>query len=155
AERVLILDFGLARFALESDSPLTHSGVAMGTPDYMAPEQATNAGQADIRADIYSLGCTLYFLLTGRPPYPGGTSVEKVLAHLRQKPQPVRELRSDVPTDLVRVIERMMARDPADRYQTPAEVAAALAPTSSSVPVIAARPRPRRRWPLVAAGAAA
>ncbi len=150
---VMILDFGLARFVRESDHALTHSGVMMGTPDFVAPEQATDAHQADIRADIYSLGCTLYFLLTGQPPFPTGTSVEKVLAHLRQRPRPLRELRPDLPVGLVRVVERMMAREPAQRYQTPAEVVAALTPFVTPVPVIV-RSGPRRRWPLVAAAIA-
>jgi serine/threonine protein kinase len=154
---VLILDFGLARFVHEGDHGLTHSGVMMGTPDFVAPEQATDARAADIRADIYSLGCTLYFLLAGRPPFPEGTSVEKVLAHLRQRPRSLRELRPDLPVGLVRVVERMMAREPAQRYQTPAEVAAGLTPFVEAVPSLEVprRLQPRRRWPLVAAVAAA
>src|SRR5205085_2595694 len=119
-----------------SDHALTQSGVMLGTPDFVAPEQATDARQADIRADIYSLGCTLYFLLTGQPPFPTGTSVEKVLAHLCQRPRSLRELRPALPATLVRIVERMMAREPGQRYQAPAEVAAALTPFVSPVPVI-------------------
>ncbi len=87
---VKILDFGLARFVSESRSVegLTQQGDVMGTPDYLAPEQAENAHAADIRADIYSLGCTLYFLLGGQPPFPGGSVVEKLNAHLSAAPRP-------------------------------------------------------------------
>jgi serine/threonine protein kinase len=133
---VKILDFGLARLASpsESDAPaaagLTVEGVTLGTPDYIAPEQARDSRRADIRSDIYSLGCTLYFLLTGSVPYPTGTIVEKVLAHCTGDPASVRSFRSDLPDALVDIIERMMARDPAARFQTPAEVAAALKPFS-------------------------
>jgi hypothetical protein len=138
--QVKVLDFGLARFAFvglpdetapgttASAGQLTQLGAVMGTPDYIAPEQATDAHAADIRADIYSLGCTLYDLLTGRPPFPDGTALDKVLAHTREQPRPLTALRKDVPPALARVVERMMAKDPARRYQTPAEVAEALAP---------------------------
>ena len=103
----------------------------MGTPDYIAPEQAQDSHQADIRADIYSLGCTLYDMLAGHAPFPDGNAAQKVKAHLHKTPPPLKTLRRDVPLELVRVIERMMAKDPAQRYQTPAEVAAALAPFAS------------------------
>jgi tRNA A-37 threonylcarbamoyl transferase component Bud32 len=139
--QVKILDFGLARFAMETtpagallaEAPsegdsLTQVGTVVGTPDYIAPEQARDAHTADIRADIYSLGCTLYDLLAGEAPFPEGTAVQKVLAHLERTPRPLRELRADVPPGLVRVIDRMMAKDPDRRYQTPAEVAQAVAP---------------------------
>jgi uncharacterized protein (TIGR03067 family) len=172
--QVKILDFGLARFALESapkgallEAPtadvaaargseagaasLTQVGTVMGTPDYIAPEQATDAHTADIRADIYSLGCTLYDLLAGHAPFPEGTVVAKVKAQMERSPKPLTGLRDDVPPELVRVIERMMAKDPAQRYQTPAEVAAALQPFAASSPI-----KPRRRWrALAAAGALA
>jgi serine/threonine protein kinase len=136
--RVKILDFGLARFASEvsidgqtiagNDGGLTQDGIALGTPDYMAPEQCIDSRTADIRADIYSLGCTLYFLLTGQLPFPHGSAIEKISAHLERTPQPLTELRGDVPPELAAVVQRMMARDPAQRFQTPNEVAAALAP---------------------------
>jgi uncharacterized protein (TIGR03067 family) len=137
--QVKVLDFGLARFAFDgspdatsSGTPpsglLTQVGTVMGTPDYIAPEQATDAHAADIRADIYSLGCTLYDLLAGHAPFPEGTAVDKVLAHAQAQPRPLTALRKDVPAALARVVEKMMAKDPARRYQTPAEVAVALAP---------------------------
>jgi serine/threonine protein kinase len=128
--QVKILDFGLARFASENGPAggLTDSGTLAGTPDYIAPEQAEDASQADIRADIYSLGCTLYFLLTGQPPFPLGSVFQKLLAHHLQAPQPLTAFRDDLPSGLVEVFERMTAKDPAYRYQTPAEVARALLP---------------------------
>jgi hypothetical protein len=143
--QIKILDFGLARLVRETAPPLsppsegsppagaaspslTHLGMVMGTADYMAPEQAADAHAADIRADIYSLGCTLYFLLTGHPPFLEGTMLDKLQAHRQRPPQPLTDFREDVPAELVRVIERMMAKDPAQRYQTPAEVARALRP---------------------------
>jgi serine/threonine protein kinase/WD40 repeat protein len=127
--RVKILDFGLARFVSgRNTSGLTALGTVMGTPDYIAPEQATDARQADIRADIYSLGCTLYHLLAGRPPFPKGTPIEKVIAHMEQTPPPLPAFRSGLSDELVAVVERMMAKDPADRFQTPIEVVRALLP---------------------------
>ncbi|HEV3448346.1 MAG TPA: family 16 glycoside hydrolase, partial [Gemmataceae bacterium] len=139
--RVKILDFGLARFAMESATAapavpgnssqktgLTLAGAIMGTPDYMAPEQAADARQADIRADIYSLGCTLYDLLSGQPPFPEGTLIQKVMAHHERLPRPLTDFRADVPPELMEVLAKMMAKDPARRYQTPIDVAKALAP---------------------------
>ena len=107
---------------------VTGSGAVLGTADYIAPEQADDAHRADIRADIYSLGCTLYFLLAGQPPFPGGTLIEKLSAHSRRSPEPLDTIRTDLPHGLEPVLDRMMAKDPAHRYQTPAEVARALAP---------------------------
>jgi WD40 repeat protein len=126
--QVKVLDFGLARFASEaaSGAGVTATGTVLGTVDYIAPEQADNAHQADIRADVYSLGCTLYHLLAGRPPFPTGTPVQRVMAHVEKAPQPLAELRHDIPEELMPVLDRMMAKSPARRYQTPAEVAAAL-----------------------------
>jgi WD40 repeat protein/serine/threonine protein kinase len=128
--RVKILDFGLARFASEAatGAGVTGTGLVLGTVDYIAPEQADNARQADIRSDIYSLGCTLYHLLAGQPPFPTGTSLQKVMAHIEKKPQPLTELRPALPEGFMPVLERMMAKNPKHRYQTPAEVAIALEP---------------------------
>jgi serine/threonine protein kinase len=125
--QVKILDFGLARFASENGSTsLTECGALTGTPDFMSPEQAEDAHSADIRADIYSLGCTLYTLLTGQLPFPGGNYVKKIVGHLRKEPAPLTAFRNDLPPELVRVVGRMMAKDPAQRFQTPGEVARAL-----------------------------
>jgi serine/threonine protein kinase len=137
-----ILDFGLARLASEhfaepsgqtggSDRPsATTAGMILGTPDYIAPEQAADARTADIRSDIYSLGCTLYFALTGQPPFPRGSFVEKLKLHAMSSPTPIRELRPDVPPELARVLDKMLAKQPADRYQAPGELARDLAPLS-------------------------
>jgi tRNA A-37 threonylcarbamoyl transferase component Bud32 len=128
--QIKILDFGLARFARGDGSgvSLTQSNIAMGTPDYIAPEQALNARRVDIRADIYSLGCTLYQLLSGQVPFPVGTVFEKLLAHTEATPKALSSLRADVPAELERIVARMMAKEPGERYQTPAEVAEVLAP---------------------------
>jgi WD40 repeat protein/tRNA A-37 threonylcarbamoyl transferase component Bud32 len=130
AGQIKILDFGLARFANEAVSAagLTPEGSMIGTPDYMAPEQADAAGNADIRADIYSLGCTLYHLLAGEPPFPQGAPLHKLLFHQTRQPRLLTELRGDVPAELAEIVGRMLAKDPAQRYQTPAEVARELAP---------------------------
>ncbi len=110
---------------LGNDEPLTRLGAIMGSPDYVAPEQILDAHTADIRADIYSLGCTLYFLLAGHPPFSGSVH-DKLRAHERKQPRPLIQLRRDVPTGLAAVLDRMLAKDPAQRYQTPAEAADAL-----------------------------
>jgi serine/threonine protein kinase len=128
--QVKILDFGLAKMVSENRprTALTALNSDMGTPDYSAPEQATDARSADIRADIYSLGCTLYCLLAGRPPFQEETAVKTILAHLEREPPPLPELRPDVPAELWAVVARMLAKDRAQRYQKPAEVAQALLP---------------------------
>lgn len=148
---IKVLDFGLARFACETDAcataaPLTTEGIVMGTPDYMAPEQAQDSRQADIRADIYSLGCVLYELLAGRVPFPAGTPVDKIVKHRTAQPLPLQKLRPDLPPGLVAVVAKMMAKQPDQRYQTPADAAAALAPFTHATPP----PRRRRRVALAA-----
>ena len=128
--QIKILDFGLARMVRErtAKSGLTSVDSFMGTPEYVAPEQAADARQADIRADLYSLGCTLYYLLAGRPPFREDTAMKVVLAHVSDAPEPLPNLRSDVPEELWVIIAKLLAKNPAARYQTPSEVAAALAP---------------------------
>jgi tetratricopeptide (TPR) repeat protein len=129
--QIKILDFGLAKAVSEQhpgQTALTALNSFMGTPDYSAPEQATDARSADIRADIYSLGCTLYCLLAGKPPFREETPVKTILAHLEKEPPPLPALRPDVPAELWQVVARMLAKAPAQRYQKPAEVAQALAP---------------------------
>jgi tRNA A-37 threonylcarbamoyl transferase component Bud32 len=128
--RVKVLDFGVARVAGERrpGHGLTDSRAFMGTVDYVAPEQANDARAADTRADIYSLGSTLYHLLAGRPPFQGETAVQVILAHVEQEADPLPKLRPDVPPVLSAVVARMMAKDPRRRYPTPIEAARALAP---------------------------
>jgi serine/threonine protein kinase len=127
---VKILDLGLARFFRDESDDITrrHAESPVGTLDYMAPEQALDSHQADIRADIYGLGATFYFLLAGHGPFRADTSLGKLICHQFEQPKPIRELRPEVPDGVAAVIDRMMAKAPAERYQTPAEVVAALAP---------------------------
>ena len=130
---VKILDVGLARVGDPDDeevSALTRTGRVVGTPDYIAPEQVRDSHRADVRSDIYSLGCTLYFLVTGKLPFPntGGTVVQKLMQHLTEEPVPLKTVAPQIPDNFVNVVQRMMRRKPEERYQTPAEVAAALEP---------------------------
>ena len=126
--QVKILDFGLARLRSSGGRGLTEVGSFMGTPEYVAPEQATDAHTADTRADLYSLGCTLYFLLTGRPPFVEDTAVKVILAQIEKQAPSVQELRPEVPAELSAVVARLLAKDPAQRFQTPVELARALVP---------------------------
>ncbi|HVK10209.1 MAG TPA: serine/threonine-protein kinase [Gemmataceae bacterium] len=128
-----------------SVSRITKDGLTVGTPDFLAPEQARNPRGADTRADIYSLGCTLYYLLTGTVPHPTGTPTEKMLRHARA-PFPVPD-RNDLPAGLADVIAKLAAKKPDDRYQTPAEVAEALAPFAVKRP---APPTPRLMTAILA-----
>jgi serine/threonine-protein kinase len=125
---VKILDFGLARLGPGSDltTTLTPANTVMGTPDFMAPEQALGSDDVDVRADLYSLGCTLYWLLTGQVPFPGGTLGQKIARHLNQEPAPVVRLRPEVPPAVSSVVSKLMAKRPEDRFQTAAGVAAVL-----------------------------
>jgi serine/threonine protein kinase len=126
---VKILDFGLAKAAGEKpDGALTANGVMLGTPDYVAPEQTLDAAKADIRSDIYSLGCTLYHLLAGRAPFSGRSMYEILQAHHSTEATALSAIRTEVPDELAAVVAKMMAKDPSQRYQTPAEVAASLTP---------------------------
>lgn len=113
-------------------SSLRLTSRAMGTSDFLAPEMAGNPVGADVRADIYSLGCTLYFLLTGQVPFPGGSVLGKIARHRYGVPAPIRALRPEIPERLAAVIERMMSKSPAERFATPADVISALAPFAVS-----------------------
>jgi serine/threonine protein kinase len=153
---VKVLDFGLARLhdtvdaVAEKglgDGQLTAAGSVMGTPDYIAPEQAADAHSADIRADLYSLGCTLYQLLTGQVPFAGSTLAAKLRAHAERKPVPMVLLRQDVPAEVTTVVDRLMAKRPEDRYATPKDAADALAPFAA----VPKKPTGFPVWPLVVA----
>jgi serine/threonine protein kinase len=125
---VKILDFGLAKVVSENTHGRgrTKTNMSMGTYEYISPEQALDAAHADIRADIYSLGCTLYYLIAGVLPFPYEAEVKILLAHQSEVPRPLREVRPDVPKALSALVDRMLAKKREDRPQTPAEVAAAL-----------------------------
>lgn len=126
---VKLLDLGLARFfkSTEEESlTIKHDEKVLGTADYLAPEQAVDSHHVDARADLYSLGCTLYFALTGHPPFTDGTLVQRLLAHQTKLPPTVRYDRPDVDEGLLTILNKMMAKRPADRYQTATEVSEAL-----------------------------
>src|SRR5262249_60494322 len=110
------------------DSQVTKEGTGVGTPDYMAPEQFRDALHADARTDIYGLGCTLYQLISGTVPFPGSSYREKAQAHAKKEPIPLEERCPEVPAGLALVVSKMMAKHPAERFQTAAQVAAAPAP---------------------------
>jgi serine/threonine-protein kinase len=142
-----ILDMGVTRFQGEqhevSDTSLTKTGAVVGTIDYLAPEQARNAHLIDRRADLYSLGCTMYQLLTGRVPFLGTSAVDKLLCHQTDQPAPLRSLRADIPLALEQLVLRLMAKKPEDRFQTALEVHAALSRPLSGVEI----PVPSGRMP--------
>lgn len=139
---VKILDMGLARLQeMEDDSnsnhagpggpavkgtEITQTGKVMGTPDFIAPEQARNSHSVDIRADLYSLGCTFHYILTGKVPFQGGSMIEKLFRHQTETAAPVEQLRPDIPPAVGAIIRKLMAKRPDDRFQIPAELAAAL-----------------------------
>jgi serine/threonine-protein kinase len=126
--QVKLVDMGLARLrdVAASTEDLTASGMTLGTFDYISPEQARDPRHADSRSDIYSLGCTLYFMLCGRPPFQGGTAVQKLLMHQSDAPPSPRELRPDLPAGVEQLLSRMLAKSPEERFQNPAELIAAV-----------------------------
>src|SRR5262245_1443920 len=132
---VKVLDMGLARFFNDEEDNITkkYDENVLGTADYLAPEQALNSHEVDIRADIYSLGATFYFCLTGRTPFNEGTVAQKLIWHQTRQPKSIRTFRDDVPEAVIALIDRMMAKEPGQRFQTPAAVAEALAPFTPEV----------------------
>lgn len=126
---VKLLDLGLARLTSLPSTNVDRDETAddlCGTPDFMAPEWGHAPRSADVRGDLYSLGCTFYFLLTGQVPYPGGSWTEKLLRHRLDVPAPLRQLRPAVPVAVAAIVERLMAREVEKRYATAAAVAAEL-----------------------------
>jgi streptogramin lyase len=146
-EHVYLADFGLTR-RLSEEASLQAEAATLGTPAYLAPEQI-EGGDVDGRADVYSLGCLLYECLTGEPPFAGDSRLEVAWAHLEQEPPAASERRPELPGAVDAVIRTAMAKDPADRYATCAELAAAA--ENALLP----HARPRRRWALAAAGVGA
>ena len=133
---VKILDFGLARLQGKSKGDTIalrgETGV-LGTPDYIAPEQSRDIHAADIRSDLYSLGCAFYFTLAGRVPFPGENAMEKLIKHLMEQPEPLEKVRPDVPAAVAAIVRRLMAKEPDDRFSTPAELAQELEKVSGTL----------------------
>lgn len=127
---IKILDMGVARITNKDEVSLTLAGDqgVLGTVDYLSPEQALDSHNVDARADIYSLGCSLYYLLTGSPPYPKGSQAQRLLCHQVSPPPDARELREDCPTELAELVQKLMAKKPDDRVQTAEEISRLLRP---------------------------
>ncbi len=147
APLVKILDFGVARLReWGSDGeplkikPLTQEGCVVGTPEFMSPEQACDSRMVDIRSDIYSLGCTFYFLLAGRPPFSATTALETMVQHLKQPLPPIESFRPGLPAGLTSIVNKMLAKSADQRYQTPAELAEALLPWTANLAASAVGP---------------
>jgi eukaryotic-like serine/threonine-protein kinase len=121
--RAKLVDMGLARrFERQTDVGLTQTGMTLGTFDYISPEQARDPRDVDVRSDLYSLGCTLFHMLSGQPPFPGGTVLQKLLQHQEEAPPDIRELNPAVPVALARVLTKLMAKDRDRRYQSPEQL---------------------------------
>ena len=121
--RAKLVDMGLARrFERRTDHGLTQTGMTLGTFDYISPEQARDPRDVDVRSDLYSLGCTLYHMLTGQPPFPGGTVLQKLIQHQEEAPPDVRLLSPSVPPEVARVLDKLMAKDRDRRHQSPEQL---------------------------------
>jgi serine/threonine protein kinase len=129
-----LTDLGLSREANDEEFKVTRDGSTVGTVDYMSPEQARDSRAADIRSDLYSLGCTLFHMLTGAPPFGQGSLTERIFAHAEAEPPDPRQYNPGVPEWLVEVLRRLMAKKPAQRYQTPAELLEELESHAAFVP---------------------
>ena len=145
--RVKILDMGLARVTVtaegaEANSNLTQAGEFLGTPDFISPEQAEDPRKADIRSDLYSLGGTLYYLLIGEAPFPAANLMQKLRRMLTEAPPSPAARRADVPANLDAIVRKLLARDPAERFQTPAELSRALDAVMRQPSEAAAPPAP-------------
>jgi serine/threonine-protein kinase len=124
-----LVDMGLARLhqLAHTADDLTASGVTLGTFDYISPEQARDPRIADVRSDMYSLGCSFFYMLTGRPPFPDGTVLQKLLQHQADHPPDPRSVRPELPPEIARILARLLAKNPAQRYQLPGELIVELA----------------------------
>jgi len=132
---VKLIDMGLARDFLQVDGEGTQTNVTMGTLDYISPEQASDPRRVDVRSDIYSLGCTLFHALTGQPPFPEGTDLQKLLSHQNEKAPNPRDVVGDLPVEFAELVMSMMAKRPIDRPQTPAELIHRMQETASALNV--------------------
>jgi hypothetical protein len=151
---VKLTDFGLARAVREDEYRVTRDGSTVGTVDYLSPEQARDSATADVRSDIYSLGCTLYHMLAGKPPFSEGGLGERVLKHLQTDPADVRRVSPAVPAGLWLVLKRMLAKNPAERPQSPAELVQALEQPAAPAAAAAAAAAPAARRPRAEAAVA-
>jgi serine/threonine-protein kinase len=124
--QVKIIDLGLALQGEFEDERVTREGTTVGTVDYMAPEQARDSRATSVRSDIYSLGCTFYYLLAGIPPFPGGDITDKLTRHVKTPPPDIRDLLPDIPVEVTEIIQKMMAKQPEDRFASYDELTAAL-----------------------------
>jgi hypothetical protein len=151
--RARIVDMGLARLhQVTGDNDLTASGMTLGTFDYISPEQARDPREADVRSDLYSLGCTIFFMLAGRPPFADGTMVQKLLQHQQDEPPAIESLRPDVPRRFGEIIRRLMRKEPRERYQRPAELVADLLAFADDTGIELSGPRPLVAAPPTQAG---
>jgi serine/threonine-protein kinase len=153
-----LVDMGLARLhqVEHANNDLTASGVTLGTFDYISPEQARDPRSADVRSDLYSLGCTFYFMLTGRPPFPEGTVLQKLLQHQGDEPPDPRQFCPQLPDDVYHILKRLLAKSPLDRYQKPGELVAELSAAAArmglrpsspgSMMWLPAAPLPSQQW---------
>jgi eukaryotic-like serine/threonine-protein kinase len=127
---VKILDIGLGRQlydpANQKKDELTNEGAILGTPDYLAPEQARDPRRVDIRADLYSLGCVLYHAVTGVPPFADDNPVRQIVRHAKEAPRPLKEVVPGTPAELNQIVQTLLAKDPAKRYQSPNQAADAM-----------------------------
>jgi serine/threonine protein kinase len=146
---IKLVDFGLALLPGADEAMTADRLLVIGTPDYLAPEQARGDPAVDIRSDLYGLGCTFYYLLTGQVPFPGGTALEKLARHASDTPEPVDHIRPIVPPGVAACVRRLMAKNPSDRFATPGELADVLTKFAEVHPVHwAARPLPRPAPPV-------
>ena len=141
-ERAKVLDFGIAKLSRdEAAVNVTRAGTMMGTPQYMSPEQCRGAGEVDLRSDIYSLGCVMFTMLAGRPPFEGSATGELIVAHMQTPPPHITE-RVDVPVAIDEVLQRCLAKEPSERFGSMAELSDALFPVEDQLSFGRATPMP-------------